>query len=56
MFQPVITFYLEQEKPYRIFGFVRLIAKKSPEMAKTTQNFSKSHQTLSPVLMKMRVK
>jgi hypothetical protein len=32
---------------------VRLIAKKSPEMAKTTRNFSKPHQTLSPVLMKM---
>jgi hypothetical protein len=30
--------------------------KKSPKMAKTTRNFSKSNQTLSPVLMKMSVK
>src|SRR5512135_223874 len=37
------------------FGFVRLIAKKSPEMVKITRNFSKAHQTLSPVLMKMNV-
>jgi len=38
MAQPVVTIYVKQEKSYCIFGFVKLIAKKLPEMVKTTPN------------------
>jgi hypothetical protein len=50
------NFLIEQEKPYRIFGFVRVITKKLPEMAKTMLDLSKFRQKKHLFLVKMRTK
>jgi len=43
-------------EPSCAFGLVRLMVNQTPEMAKATQNFSKSCQVFSTVLMETVVK
>ena len=47
---------IEQEKPHHKFGFLKLIAKKLPGMAKTKLDLRKFRQNNHLLLIKMRVK